>query len=235
MNLRSTKSYFILRALSFEHFEKESRNNTNSEFESPNISRQLRLICSDCNLSDCSDIEIEPFQDKENPSDQKPIVQDATCMGIIQANSKLPPSSNKISPHNTKPPNCKPYVENIASLSNTLGPENTSLDNPSNCELEFKRRDIHIANLNIRHLKPKIDQMKILLDQSNSIDIFGLCKTFSNESIEDSSVLINGYKIEPRNPRCRPRWLPNKKIPIYLQFMQYWKCKSKLYKYLSII
>ena len=120
-------------------------------------------------------------------------------MGIIQANSKLPPSSNKISTHNTKPPNCKPDVENIASWSNTLGPENTSLDNPSNCELEFKRRGIHIANLNIRHLKPKIDQMKILLDQSNSIDIFGLCETFLNESIDDSSVQINGYNFERKD------------------------------------
>ena len=116
--------YRQTRSISFEHYENESRNSTNSEFESPNIYHQLRSICSDCNLSDCSDIEIEPFQDKENSSDQKQNDQDATCMGIIQANSKLPPSSNKISPHNTKPPNCNPYVENIASWSNTLGPEN---------------------------------------------------------------------------------------------------------------
>ena len=120
-------------------------------------------------------------------------------MGISQANSKLPPSSNKISRHSTKPPNCKPYAENIASWSNTLGPENTSLDNPSNCELELKRRGIHIANLNIRHLKPKVDQKKILLDQSNSIDIFGLCETCLNESTDNSSVQIIGYDFERKD------------------------------------
>ena len=76
----------------------------------------------------------------------------------------------------------KSYVENIASWSNTPVSENTSLDNPSNCELKFKRRGIHIANLNIRHLKPKVDQMKFLSDQSN----FGLCESFLNESVDNN-------------------------------------------------
>ena len=62
--------------------------------------------------------------------------------------------------------------------------------------MEFKRRGIHIANLNIRHLKPKIDQMKILLDQSNSVDIFALCETFLHDSIDNSLVQINGYNFE---------------------------------------
>ena len=74
-----------------------------------------------------------------------------------------------------------------------------NLDTPSQKELKFNRRGIHIANLNIRHLKPKVDQMKILLDQSNSIDIFGLCKTFLNESIDNSSIQINGYNIERKD------------------------------------
>ena len=74
-----------------------------------------------------------------------------------------------------------------------------NLDTPSQNELKFNRRGIHIANLNIRHLKPKVDQMKILLDQSNSIDIFGLCKTFLNESIDNSSIQINGYNIERKD------------------------------------
>ena len=41
--------------------------------------------------------------------------------------------------------------------------------------------------------------MKILLDQSNSIDIFRLCETFLNESIDDSSVQIIGYNFERKD------------------------------------
>ena len=98
-----------------------------------------------------------------------------------------------------KPPNSKSHITNNTSRLNTAGPRNMNLDTPLQNELKFNRRGIHIANLNIRHLKPKVDQMKILLDQSNSIDIFGLCKTFLNESIDNSSIQINGYNIERKD------------------------------------
>ena len=40
------------------------------------------------------------------------------------------------------------------------------------CQYNFKTKGIHVANLNIRHLKPKIDELRIMLHLSNSIDIF---------------------------------------------------------------
>ena len=52
--------------------------------------------------------------------------------------------------------------------------------------MKFKQRGIQKVNLNIRYLKPKIHHMKILLDHSNSVDIFGLCETFLNDSIDNS-------------------------------------------------
>ena len=35
-----------------------------------------------------------------------------------------------------------------------------------------------MVDLNIRHLKPKLDEMKIMFDQANNIDNFGICETF---------------------------------------------------------
>ena len=67
---------------------------------------------------------------------------------------------------------------------------------PSKCEFEFKHRGVHIA---IRHLKPKVDNMKVLLDQNRSIYIFGLCETFLNDSIDNEQIHINGFKFERKD------------------------------------
>ena len=41
--------------------------------------------------------------------------------------------------------------------------------------------------------------MKILLNSSNSINVYGLCETFLNTSTDDSSIHINGYKVERKD------------------------------------
>ena len=41
--------------------------------------------------------------------------------------------------------------------------------------------------------------MKILLNQTNSIDIFGLCETFLNETVDNDQVHINGFKFERKD------------------------------------
>ena len=50
-------------------------------------------------------------------------------------------------------------------------------------QFNFKTRGIPVANLNIRHRKPNINEVKIMLDLSNCIDIFGVCETYLNQSI----------------------------------------------------
>ena len=60
--------------------------------------------------------------------------------------------------------------------SNTLG---NKILNDISTEFRFNSRGIHMVNLNIiRHLKPKLDEMKMMLNQPNNIDIFGVCETF---------------------------------------------------------
>ena len=60
-------------------------------------------------------------------------------------------------------------------------------------EFNFKHRGLHIVNLNIRHLKPKIDDMKVMLSQENCIDVFGVNETFLNTTVDDNFLNINGF------------------------------------------
>ena len=41
--------------------------------------------------------------------------------------------------------------------------------------------------------------MKVLLDQNRSINIFGLCETFLNDSIDNEQIHINGFKFERKD------------------------------------
>lgn len=68
-----------------------------------------------------------------------------------------------------------------------------------NSETKFLKRGIHIANLNIRHLKPKLDEIKIMLSSSNSIDVLGTCETFLNNSIPDDVLVIADYTFERKD------------------------------------
>ena len=66
------------------------------------------------------------------------------------------------------------------------------------CQYNFKSKGIHVANLYIRHLKPNIDELRIMLDLSNSIDIFGVCETFLNQLVDDSTVHVNVTNLKGR-------------------------------------
>ncbi|MCU7800562.1 MAG: reverse transcriptase family protein [gamma proteobacterium symbiont of Lucinoma myriamae] len=66
-------------------------------------------------------------------------------------------------------------------------------------ELKFPQRGIHISNLNIRHLKPKIDDVRLLLNKSNNLDIFGVCETFLNNTVADDILTVNGYHFERKD------------------------------------
>ena len=76
-----------------------------------------------------------------------------------------------------------------------------STSEPQNFQNDFKfeHRRIHVANINIRHLKPKLDQVKIMLHGS-TIDIFGVCEIFLNSTVDDDIISINGFTHE-RNDR----------------------------------
>ena len=43
-------------------------------------------------------------------------------------------------------------------------------------DFKFSSKGIHICNLNIRHILPKIDDIRITLSSENGPDILGMCE-----------------------------------------------------------
>ena len=86
------------------------------------------------------------------------------------------------------------YDDSICSLSDVATP---MLSNESKIgltsEFIYTSKGLHIANLNIRHLLPKIDELGIALAEENGPDIIGICETFLNPSISSNQVTINGF------------------------------------------
>ena len=76
------------------------------------------------------------------------------------------------------------YDDSICSLSDVATP---MLSNESKTgltsEFIYRSKGLHIANLNIRHLLPKIDEVGIAMAEENGPDIIGICETFLNPSI----------------------------------------------------
>ena len=85
----------------------------------------------------------------------------------------------------------RPMSENVPSDDNISTPDEIN----EHVNFKFNRRGFHICNLNIRHLKPKLDDVKLLLRSSNSVDILGICEMFLNKNVDDQTVGIEGIFI----------------------------------------
>ena len=57
----------------------------------------------------------------------------------------------------------------------------------------FSSKGLHLCNLNVRHILLKIDEIRLLLSNNNSPDIFGICESFLGTHHPDSLISINGY------------------------------------------
>ena len=98
-------------------------------------------------------------------------------------------------------------ITNTPSSDNTGNPhtlQDSSTNQPTRTQMHkdnliCQRRGIHIGNLNIRHLKPKVDDVKVFLNKENNIDIFGVCETFLNKTIDTTTLNIDGFKIERKD------------------------------------
>lgn len=83
--------------------------------------------------------------------------------------------------------------------SNTFTNQNAvskSLCNPENdtfIDFAFSSKGLHISNLNIRHIIPKIDEIRVLLATDNCPDILGMCETFLRKTNPDSQISICDY------------------------------------------
>ena len=58
---------------------------------------------------------------------------------------------------------------------------------------DFKSKGLHVCNLNIRHILPKIDEIRLILLSTGSPDIFGICESFLGTQHPDSLITVDGY------------------------------------------
>ena len=68
-----------------------------------------------------------------------------------------------------------------------------------NTPLQFKHRGLHVANINICHLKPKLDEIKILLNSASNRDLLGMCETFLDENTGDNILHMDGFNFERKD------------------------------------
>ena len=80
------------------------------------------------------------------------------------------------------PDNASSYIETTHNSISTI-----------NREFTFYKKGIHIANLNVRHILPKLDELQITFGVENSPDILGICTTFLDPSVNDNQLSINDY------------------------------------------
>lgn len=71
----------------------------------------------------------------------------------------------------------------------------STIENKSNEQdfFTFSSKGLHICNLNIRHILPKIDEIRILLSNDNCPDILGMCESFLGKHHPDSLISVNGF------------------------------------------
>ena len=73
--------------------------------------------------------------------------------------------------------NVKKSVKSTDNTWYTTLPENQSSD--KNCHVfGHLKRGLHVINLNIQHILPKLNELKLILQQTRSVSILGLCETF---------------------------------------------------------
>ena len=65
--------------------------------------------------------------------------------------------------------------------------------------VRFGSKGFNVVNLNICHLKPKLDEIRILLSPTNNIDVLGICETFLHDNIDDDVLQMEGYSLERKD------------------------------------
>ena len=55
-------------------------------------------------------------------------------------------------------------------------------------DLNFLSKGLHFCNLNVRHLMPQIDELRIVMATDKCPDIFGMCETFLEPNVPDEGL-----------------------------------------------
>ena len=58
-------------------------------------------------------------------------------------------------------------------------------------KLALLSKGLHVANLNVRHLLFKFDEIGIVLASANGLDILGMCEIYLDSSTPDNAIEEN--------------------------------------------
>ena len=89
-----------------------------------------------------------------------------------------------------------------------FGPYSSQTSTPStsndgaNAEHAFSLKGLHVANLNVRHLLSKFDEIGIVLASENGPDILGMCETFLDSSTPDNLISVTNYEFLRKDRSC---------------------------------
>lgn len=78
--------------------------------------------------------------------------------------------------------------------------KSTDCSNKSiNYKIQMTNKGFNVFSLNIQHLIPKLDQIKLLMYDNNNFDVFSFCETFLTSNSNDNDIHIPGYNMERRD------------------------------------
>ena len=98
----------------------------------------------------------------------------------------MTPSKNNIDKSSSST-NC-----NISNIDRRIAIDKCDNNTAPNLDFNFSNRGLNVVCLNIRHIMPKLDEIKYVLSHSK-IHILGLCETFLINEIQDSDIQIPNF------------------------------------------
>lgn len=116
-----------------------------------------------------------------NYDDIAMIESNQNCIPDIEENDIVPIENNK---------RCRQSQDN--AQPELLNDIDSTIEN---CSFKYSSKGLHMCNLNIRHILPKLDELKILMTSDKSPDIVGLCETFLTDSISENQLYIDDFDI----------------------------------------
>ena len=81
----------------------------------------------------------------------------------------------------------------ISSSFTPLPTVSNGTDDTHSTDFVFRSKGLHMANLNVRHLLPKLDELRISMACENGPDVLGICETFLNDDISCNQLTVNGF------------------------------------------
>ena len=87
-------------------------------------------------------------------------------------------------------------------MKNTVSVKRTQKKNSYEV-FNLVKKGLKIGSLNVCHLIPKLDEIKLSLQHPNGLPVFGMCETFLNSKTTNTLLKSDGFNIERKDRNRR--------------------------------